>query len=120
MPAALDRQEWFKELGIVLCYLVIEPVKGAFTSRAQRLICDEHDHRYCDGKLQPETSGAEYNGPNHCCTFSLLKSYWPWCVKMPTDKQNVEFLYSIIKQLEVKHVSALPDHNTMLHVSGVY
>jgi hypothetical protein len=26
---------------------------------------------------------------------------------MPTDKQNVEFLYSIIKQLEVKHVNEI-------------
>jgi hypothetical protein len=24
---------------------------------------------------------------------------------MPTDKQNVEFIWAIVKQLEVKHVS---------------
>ena len=34
---------------------------------------------------------------------------------MPTDKQNVDFLYSIIKQLEVKHIawSTIADQNNV-------
>ena len=41
---------------------------------------------------------------------------------MPTDKENVQFLYSIIKQLEVKHVGISPPSSytpSSMEISGL-